>query len=159
MKKLNKKQRRKKADRWFAAHGINPNTPDRNNDHTVLDLVPKPQWGKGDENTITYNCTINVAGYLFYSHVTCQFTDADGNTYLYEGGAGGIGIGDIEAEGVIYFGSEETLLKATTFGEAFIAEDGGTLQLTWGTSGNATAVGIGEGLGAFGGSGSWKKIN
>ena len=50
------------------------------------------------------------------------------------------------------------LLKATTFGVAFVAEDGGALQVTWGTSGNATAVGVGEGLGAFGGSGSWKKV-
>ena len=43
-------------------------------------------------------------------------------------------------------------------GSIFIAEDGGALQVTWGTSGNATAVGVGEGLGAFGGSGSWKKV-
>tara|TARA_B100001175_G_scaffold44912_1_gene34095 strand:- start:7564 stop:8025 length:462 start_codon:yes stop_codon:yes gene_type:complete len=153
---MNKK--RQKADRWFAAHGINPNTPDRTNNSNVLDLVPERQWPKAGEDAISYSCTISVQGYLFYSHVSCIFEDSEGNTYEYEGGAGGIGIGDIEAEGIIYFGNEETLLKATTFGEAFIAEDGGTLQLTWGTSGNATAVGIGEGLGAFGGSGSWKKL-
>ena len=41
-----------------------------------------------------------------------------------------------EAEGLIYFGNEETLLKATTFGVAFIAEDGGALQVTWGTRGS-----------------------
>jgi hypothetical protein len=64
-------------------------------------------------------------------------------------------VGDITGAGVIYFGDLNTLLKATTFGVAFGAEDGGVVQVTWGTSGNATAGGIGEGLGAFGGSGNW----
>jgi len=30
------------------------------------------------------------------------------------------------------------------------------VMVTWGTHGNANAVGVGEGAGAFGGSGSWK---
>ena len=69
--------------------------------------------------------------------------------------SGGVGVGDLTCEGVIYYGNQDVLLKATTFGVAFGAEDGGVVQVTWGTSGNATAAGIGEGLGAFGGSGSW----
>ena len=68
-----------------------------------------------------------------------------------------MGLGDLTSAGVIYFGNLKTLLKATTFGVAFGAEDGGVVQVTWGTSGNATAAGVGEGLGAFGGSGNWTK--
>ena len=150
--------KRKKADKYFAAHGINPNTPNNDGISNVLDLTPKVSFHKDSDGVTTYPCTISVQGYLFYSHVDVIFTDSAGNTYEFEGSAGGIGVGDTEAEGLIYFGNEETLLKATTFGVAFIAEDGGALQVTWGTSGNATAVGVGEGLGAFGGSGSWKKV-
>ena len=149
--------RRKKADRWFAAHGINPNTPNSDGNANVLDLTPVSPWHKDADGVTTYSCTISVQGYLFYSHVSVIFEDADGNSYEFEGGAGGVGVGDTEAEGLIYFGDEDTLLKATTFGVAFGAEDGGVVQVTWGTSGNATAVGVGEGVGAFGGSGSWKK--
>ena len=150
--------KRKKADRWFAANGINPNTPDSDGNARLLDLAPSGVWCADSDGVTSYSCTISEQGYLFYSHVSVIFEDGNGNTYEFEGGAGGVGVGDTEAEGIIYFGDEETLLKATTFGVAFIAEDGGALQVTWGTSGNATAVGVGEGLGAFGGSGSWKKV-
>ena len=111
-----KTKRRKRAEKWFAAHGINPNTPNSDGNAQVLDMKP-----------------------------AMSFTaDMD--------------VGDLSSAGVIYFGSEATLLKATTFGVAFGAEDGGVVQVTWGTSGNATAAGIGEGLGAFGGSGSFKEV-
>ena len=60
--------------------------------------------------------------------------------------------------GVIYFGNLETLLKATTFGVFFAADAAGAVQVTWGTSGNATGGGDGDGAGAFGGSGSWKTL-
>ena len=62
----------------------------------------------------------------------------------------------MESAGDIYYDNIDTLLKATTFGLAFVATDGGIVQVTWGTSGNATAAAVGEGAGVFAGSGSWK---
>ena len=150
------KARRRRAEKWFAAHGINPNSPDSNGNANVLDVRPTLTWKEDMDGVTSYPCEINVEGFLFYAHVTVSFTDSEGNTHEYEGGSGGIGVGDLTCAGVIYFGDEDVLLKATTFGVAFGAEDGGVCQVTWGTSGNATAAGVGEGLGAFGGSGSWK---
>tara|TARA_Y100001938_G_scaffold143552_1_gene216491 strand:- start:20530 stop:21012 length:483 start_codon:yes stop_codon:yes gene_type:complete len=158
VKKFKMTKRRKRAEKWFAAHGINPNTPNSDGNAQVLDMKPAITFTEDMDGTTTYPCEISIEGFLFYAHVTVSFTDSAGKTYEFEGGSGGIGVGDLSSAGVIYFGNEETLLKATTFGVAFGAEDGGVVQVTWGTSGNATAAGVGEGLGAFGGSGSWKQV-
>ncbi|MHA2343208.1 MAG: hypothetical protein ACXADW_15155 [Candidatus Hodarchaeales archaeon] len=118
-----------------------------------IDIDEKP-----NENleTITVPCTIEIESVVFYSYVEIVF-EYNGCTYKYTGNAGGIGVGDLTAEGVIYFGDLNKLIGTKAFGVTFAAEDGGVVQVTWGTHGNATAAGIGEGLGAFGGSGSWKK--
>ena len=151
---MNKEQKRKRAEKWFAAHGINPNTPDPDGNQRVLDVRPAQSFTEDMDGVISHPCTITVEGFLFYAHVTVEFNDGS-KSYEFQGGSGGVGVGDLTCEGVIYYGNQDTLLKATTFGVAFGAEDGGVCQVTWGTSGNATAAGIGEGLGAFGGSGSW----
>lgn len=149
------KKSRKRAMKYFHARGINPNR--RPQLERMLDFSPKLTWTRDDYNVITHPCTIQVEAFLFYMHLTVTFEDASGDTYIFEGDSGGVGLGDLTSEGVIYFGNLKTLLKATTFGVAFGAEDGGVVQVTWGTSGNATAAGVGEGLGAFGGSGNWTK--
>ena len=144
---------RKRAVKYFDARGINPNTKpeiDR-----ILDFSPIQTWSQSSDGTTTYPCTIEIEAFLFYMHITVTFTDSKGKSHVFEGDSGGVGLGDITGVGVIYFGNLKTLLKATTFGVAFGAEDGGVVQVTWGTSGNATAGGVGEGLGAFGGSGHW----
>jgi|TARA_B100000700_G_C15052424_1_gene860979 hypothetical protein len=153
------KQRKKRADKWFAAHGINPNTKGNMYQDRILDLAPVPQWKDDTDGVINFPCSISVQSYLFYTHIEVNFTDTTTNiSYRFEGGSGGIGVGSCTSFGDIYFGNLETLLKATTFGVFFGAEGAGAVQVTWGTSGNATAVCSGEGAGAFGGSGSWKTI-
>jgi len=37
---MNKEQKRERAEKWFAAHGINPNTPDSDGNQRVLDVRP-----------------------------------------------------------------------------------------------------------------------
>ncbi len=37
---MNKKEKRERAEKWFAAHGINPNTPDSDGNQRVLDMRP-----------------------------------------------------------------------------------------------------------------------
>ena len=133
---MNKKQKRERAEKWFAAHGINPNTPDSDGNQRVLDMRPTQSFTEDMDGVISHPCTITVEGFLFYAHVTVEFNDGT-NSYEFQGGSGGVGVGDLTCEGVIYYGI------------------GGVCQVTWGTSGNASAAGIGEGLGAFGGSGSW----
>ena len=154
-----KLERRKRADKWFAAHGINPNTKGNTYQERILDIPPVPQWHKESDGLINFPCSVSVESYFFYTHVEVNFTDTStGKAYRFEGGSGGIGLGSCSSFGDIYFGNEETLLKATTFGVFFGADGGGAVQVTWGTSGNATAVCAGEGAGAFGGSGSWKEV-
>ena len=74
------------------------------------------------------------------------------------GSAGGLGVGDISAEGIITYGSLDVLTKATTFEVSFITVDGGGTQVSWGSSGNAFAAGVGDGFGVFGGSGGWTNV-
>ena len=150
---MDKTIRRQRANKYFAARGINPNS--RGELTRMLDINPAMSWSKSTDSVITYNCVIEVEAFLFYMHLTITFTDSAGKTHVFEGDSGGIGLGDMTSDGILYFGNQETLLKATTFGVAFAAEDGGVIQVTWGTSGNASAVGVGEGGGAFGGSGHW----
>ena len=154
---MKQQPKRIRAEKYFAAHGINPNKPNSDGINNILDMRPSTFWKKGMDSVLDYPCSISIEGFLFYAYVEVGF-DIKGQSYTFQGGSGGIGLGDLTCEGVIYFGNGlETLLAATTFGVAFGAEDGGVCQVTWGTSGNATAAGIGEGLGAFGGSGSWHK--
>ena len=56
--KKEQKQRRKRALRYFAAYGINPDTKGNTHQDRILDMPPKPFWKKDDENTITYQCKI-----------------------------------------------------------------------------------------------------
>lgn len=106
-------------------------------------------------STETYPCTISIVGALVYSRVEVVFQDPAGTIYTFKGDAGGLGLGDIDGPGVIYFSDLQKLLKTKSFGVAFVAEDGGTAMVTWGSHGNANIVGVGEGAGGFGGSGSW----
>ena len=108
------------------------------------------------EGTQTYPCTISIEGILVYSSVTVTFEDGSGKSHTFEGDAWGIGAGDIDGPGVIYFSDLDDLIRTESFGVAFVAEDGGTAMVTWGSRGNANIVGVGEGAGTFGGSGKWK---
>ena len=157
--KKERRERRKRAIKYFEAYGINPNTKGNTHQDRLLDMPPKPFWDEKTENTITFECSISVESFLFYTHVEAEFTDTTTKeTYQFEGGSGGLGVGTCDTVGVIYFGNLDTLLKATTFGVFFGGDAVGAVQLTWGTSGNATGGGAGDGAGAFGGSGSWKTL-
>lgn len=146
-------ERRIRAEKYFAAHGINPN--EKGELTHKLDLTPTPAFKEGDLGVTTLPCVIEVESFLFYTYCEVTFADSDGHTHKFEGHSGGLGVGEVDAGGVIYFADLETLLKTGDFGVAFLAEDGGVCQVTWGTHGNASAAGVGDGGGAFGGSGSW----
>ena len=53
---------------------------------------------------------------------------------------------------------KDVLTKATTFEVSFVTVDGGGTQVSWGSSGNAFAAGVGDGFGVFGGSGGWTNV-
>jgi hypothetical protein len=116
---------------------------------------PVPELADTDGMT-TCPCAIEIVAVLFYSHVTVTFTDPSGKSHTFEGDSGGVGVGEIDGPGIIYYNDLSTLLSTSAFGVTFVSEDGGTAMVTWGSHGNANIVGIGEGLGAFGGSGDWK---
>ena len=104
----------------------------------------------------TLPCVIEVECFMFYTYVEVSVPDKG---MKFCGSSGGIGVpGDLTAAGVIYFADWDKLKETDTFGVAFLAEDGGVVQVTWGSRGNASAAGVGEGGGAFGGSGSWKSL-
>jgi hypothetical protein len=104
----------------------------------------------------TLPCTIDIVGVLFYAYVEVTFVDPSGKSHTFKGDSGGVGVGEIDGAGVIYYSDLNQLLSTKTFGVGFVSDEGGTAMVTWGSHGNANIVGIGDGLGAFGGSGSWK---
>ena len=152
-------KKREKARKWFAHRGINPdntfiNPEDRQ--FYKLDFPPIPVKYK---NASPIQCQIDIISFLVYCHVTVLFNDpVSGDEWKYEGGSGGLGIGDISAEGILTYGSIDVLTKATTFEVSFVTVDGGGTQVSWGSSGNAFAAGVGDGFGVFGGSGGWTNV-
>ena len=147
-----RKEEKIKADKYFADRGINPNVKGETKN---LEVAPAPLFNKEDEGVIDHRCEITVHAYLFYLYVTVSFVDADGVYHEFIGHCGGIGAGQVLSVGVIYFGSKEILLEATDLAVAFGGVGVGGVQVTWGTSGNATAGGVDQGVGIFGGDGSW----
>jgi hypothetical protein len=104
----------------------------------------------------SYPCSISIIGCVVYSSVAVSFTDGEGTHHKFSGDAWGVGVGDIDGPGVIYFSDLNDLIHTESFGVAFVADDGGTAMVTWGSRGNANIVGVGVGAGTFGGSGKWK---
>ena len=51
----------------------------------VLDLRPEPSFTADMDGVISHPCTITVEGFLFYAHVTVEFSDGT-NTYEFQGG-------------------------------------------------------------------------
>lgn len=149
----NHPEHRLRAAEYFKNLGINPNVaPD--------DLaVPPPPPGilslsKAKAGSVTtLPCVIECESFLFYTYCSVL---VPGLGREFEGHSGGLGLGDCTGGGVIYFADAAQLLSTSDFGVTFVADAGGTVMVTWGTHGNANAVGIGEGAGAFGGTGSWK---
>lgn len=141
---------KERAEAYFKEVGIDPGkkAPEPKNAKAIVFI-------KELEGTTTLPCIISFQAYLFYMYLEVEVPDK-GKKFC--GSAGGVGAGDIESAGVIYFSDWDTLVKTKTFGVAFLAEEGGAIQVTWGTHGNATAAGIGDGGAACGGSGSWKNL-
>ena len=61
---MTKEQKRKRAEKWFAAHGINPNKPDSDGNARVLDLRPEPAFANMD-GVISHPCAITVEDSYF----------------------------------------------------------------------------------------------
>lgn len=126
----------KAAEAHFAERGIDPSVDP-------------------SEGMTTLPCKIDIYGVLFYAYVEVTFTDLDGKKHKFKGDSGGVGIGTISGAGVIYYSDLSKLLGTKTFGVGFVSDEGGTAMVTWGSNGNANIAGIGDGMGAFGGSGKW----
>lgn len=153
-----KMNKREKAKMWFAHRGINPDNTFTNPEDRQFSKLDFPPIPVKYENAPSLQCQIDIISFLVYSHVTVMFCDPTGQEWKYEGGAGGLGVGDISGEGILTYGDLDVLTKATTFEVSFISADGGGTQVSWGSSGNAFAAGVGEGFGVFGGSGGWEKV-
>jgi hypothetical protein len=156
--------RRLRAAEYFKRLGIDPNAaPDAAESATLavrdsgerlraLEIFPVPPLSVGSDVT-TLPCVIECESFFFYTYCSVL---VPGLGREFEGHSGGLGVGDCTGGGVIYFADQGALLATSDFGVTFVADTGGTVMVTWGTHGNANAVGVGEGAGAFGGTGSWK---
>ena len=143
----------RRAVAYFKRNGIDPRV-EPPPETFPSDVLRAPRYTQLTATGITTEaCSIEVSAYFFYAHV--EVIDM-ANYHTFEGHSGGIGLGDIFGIGVIYYADLPALLATTDFGVFFGAEAGGAMHVTWGTHGNATVGGIGEGIGAFGGRGSWK---
>ena len=152
-------KKREKARKWFAHKGINPDNTFINPEDRQFYKLDFPPIPVKYENATPIQCQIDIISFLVYCHVTVLFNDpVSGDEWKYEGGSGGLGIGDISAEGILTYGSIDVLTKATTFEVSFVTVDGGGTQVSWGSSGNAFAAGVGDGFGVFGGSGGWTNV-
>jgi hypothetical protein len=156
---------KQRAEKWFSDRGIDVNVdPSTLNEpnplFTELSTTPTPFFGPNAESPeieSIYDCRITITSLIFYTWCYVTFYDfRNDKTYWFEGGSGGIGFGGADGWGLIYYGNQKKLLEATVFGLAFGGVYEGLAQVTWGTSGNATAGLLGSGVGAFGGSGEWK---
>lgn len=152
--------RRLRAAEYFKRLGIDPNVAPSTStapasssaSSRALEIFPVPPLSVGSAVT-TLPCVIECESFFFYTYCSVL---VPGLGREFEGSSGGLGVGDCTGPGVIYFADQGALLATSDFGVTFVADAGGTVMVTWGTHGNANAVGVGEGAGAFGGSGSWK---
>ena len=85
---LERLERRKRAHRYFASYGINPNTKGNTHQDRLLDFAPVPVWDKKSTGVISYQCNISVESFLFYTHIEVEFVDPNTQqTYQFEGGS------------------------------------------------------------------------
>jgi hypothetical protein len=140
---------KKRAEAYFKKVGIDPTKKPEN--APVAPTMPKilSESNSGD------GITTEVAVIQVYSILVYTYCQVNMPGYEFSGHTGGLGAGASENAGVIYYADKAKLLKTTDFGVFYAAHTGGVIHVTWGTHGNATAAGVGEGFGAFGGSGSW----
>ena len=154
------KKRRKKADEYFASLGINPDTKGNMHQERILDRKPiyKPE---GD--IVNAKAMIEIDCYLFYTHIEITMQVGD-DTYVFYGNSGGVGLpGGMTQVGDVTYSDLETLLATTTFGVFFAGDEGGGVEVTWGSHGNCLGAGTADCFpccaGSFGGSGNWVKKN
>ena len=141
------------ALQYFEEQGIDPRVKPSSKPSLELPTRPPEFFDFESRGMITKPCVINLIGVIFYAY--CKVSVTNGRTF--EGHAGGAGVGRLTAGGVIYYPDESKLYNTKDFGVFFVAKGGGTVHVTWGANGNATAAGIGSpALGAFGGRGNWK---
>jgi len=144
----------KKALEYFERQKIDVRVPPKPGTFpSVVPQAPRVTTAYAAAGMTTQACMINVTSVVFYTHCSVVILEPPGHAF--EGQAGGLGLGDLAAAGVIYYDNLQALLSTGDFGVFFGAEMGGVIHVTWGANGNATAAGVGEGLGAFGGRGSW----
>lgn len=142
----------KAALAYFERQGIDPREEPTPGTHPSVDPPAPSSMANVTTGMTTNACIIEVLSILFYTY--CKVTIPDIG-HEFEGHSGGLGAGDLTAAGAIYYDNLKALISTKDFGVFFAAEDGGVVQVTWGSNGNATAAGVGDALGAFGGRGSW----
>ena len=114
-------KKREQARMWFAHRGINPDNTFTNPEDRQFSKLDFPPVPVKYENASPIQCQIDIISFLVYCHVTVLFNDpVTGDEWKYEGGSGGLGVGDISAEGILTYGDLNTLVKATTFEVSFV---------------------------------------
>ena len=153
--------RRKKARQYFEAMGINPDIKGSLYQERRLDMKPKIHEYHPLGQTYTAKAMVELDCYIFYTHmvITMQVGD-DGWTFY--GNAGGVGApGGLTTVGEVIYTNLDVLTSTTTFGVFSGGEEGGAIEVTWGTHGNFVGAGTADCYpfcaGAFGGSGNWYK--
>jgi len=143
---MNTKER---AKQYFDALGINPYVKGPLYKEGLLDKPPIPKTKTLEQEV----CIVSISCIIFFTYVEVIIPEKN---WFFQGYTGGIGWpGFDDGPGDIYYDNLDTLTRAHTFGVAFGAEGAGVAQVTWGTSGNATAAVGGESTGVFVGSGNW----
>lgn len=110
---------------------------------------------KSSKSNTTHKCSISLWAGAVVTYYSVKYKSGAGNHWKFSGHAWGLGVGAATGDGLIVYNDASELHDTKDCYVQFIAEDGGALQISWGKYGVATAGGIGEGLGAFGGSGTW----
>ena len=142
---------KEKAEAYFKELGIDPTKEPNKND---LPEPPSTAPSALKADTVGVNkefCMVQVYSFVFYTYVVVQFQHHEFN-----GHSGGLGIGGMPLTGgILLFKDLKTLLDTKVFFVHFEAVEGGLCQVSWGTHGSATVIGVGGGAGAFAGRGKW----
>lgn len=145
---------KRRADAYFERLGIDPNQKSPSDGLPPIPVAPTQSGTDSIESDgmTTELSTLEVVTYLVYSYVAVQ---AHTSGHVFEGHAGGLGIGALGGVGPLYYSDLGALLATHDFGVFYAAYNGGVLQVTWGANGNATYAGVGAGGAAMGGRGNW----
>ncbi|MGK4569352.1 hypothetical protein [Flavobacterium sp. 3HN19-14] len=121
--------RKQQALANFASQGIDENNPPAPSAAPLpTSLADSPAINKEAvaEGMTSIPCMISIDSILVYTHLTVTASIG-----TFTGSAGGLGVGDMTAAGVLYYSDEAALLATEDFGVFFGSDMGGVCQITW----------------------------